>query len=135
MRLVVDANILFSALIKESMTKRILFNLFYELYSPIFVFKEFKKYKEEILSKTHRRKEEFYEVLENLKEVISFIPEEEFEDYFEEAEKICPDPNDAIYFALALKLNCGIWSNDKKLKEQNKINVYSTEDLVKGFEE
>ena len=36
-----------------------------------------------------------------------------------------------MYFALALKLNCGIWSNDKKLKNQDKVKVYSTEDLLK----
>ena len=36
-----------------------------------------------------------------------------------------------VYFALELKLNWGIWSNDKKLKEQNKVKVYSTEDLLK----
>ena len=35
------------------------------------------------------------------------------------------------YFALALKLNCAIWSNDKKLKEQNKIQVCSTHELSK----
>ena len=46
------------------------------------------------------------------------------------AEKITPDPNDAEYFALALKLGCGIWSNDKKLKEQDKIKIYSTSDLI-----
>lgn len=38
---------------------------------------------------------------------------------------------DSEYFALALKLNCAIWSNDKRLKQQDKIKVYSTEDLVK----
>ena len=133
MKLVIDANILFSALIKEGMTKKILFDLDYELYSPIFIFEEFRKHQEEILSKTHRTTEEFYLILESLKEIISFIPEEEFVDYFEAAEKICPDPDDIVYFALALKLDCGIWSEDKKLKEQKRIKIYSAKDLVKDF--
>ena len=50
-----------------------------------------------------------------------------------EAEKITPDKKDVLYFALALKLRCGIWSNDKKLKTQNKIKIYSTEDLLKNI--
>lgn len=35
------------------------------------------------------------------------------------------------YFALALKLKCPIWSNDKKLKEQNIITIYHTHELSK----
>ena len=51
--------------------------------------------------------------------------------YVEEAEKLTPDPDDMAYFALALKLNCAIWSDDKKLKEQDKIKVYHTYELSK----
>ncbi|MBI4895257.1 MAG: hypothetical protein HY831_02060 [Candidatus Aenigmarchaeota archaeon] len=51
----------------------------------------------------------------------------------EEVEKIFPDHNDIKYFALALKLNCGIWTNEKILKEQNKIPIYSTEELINIF--
>lgn len=59
------------------------------------------------------------------------IPKEEIEPFIEEAEKISPDERDVLYFALALKLKCGIWSNDKKLKKQSKIKIYSTEELLK----
>ena len=48
-----------------------------------------------------------------------------------DAEKISPDPKDAAYIALALKFSCGVWSNDKKLKEQNKVKVYSTGEIMK----
>jgi len=50
------------------------------------------------------------------------------------AEKISPDPNDLMYFALALKLKCPIWSNDKELKKQNEVIIYSTEDLTRELE-
>ena len=54
--------------------------------------------------------------------------------YVDEAEEISPDPDDVAYIALALKLKCGIWSQDKALKEkQNKVQVYSTEDLARMF--
>jgi predicted nucleic acid-binding protein len=47
------------------------------------------------------------------------------------ARRISPDPDDVQYFALALKLDASIWSNDKNLKNQNIVKVFSTDELVK----
>lgn len=49
------------------------------------------------------------------------------------AKEISPDKNDIAYFALALKLKCPIWTNDKKLKDQDEIKVYSTSELIEIF--
>lgn len=65
---------------------------------------------------------------------MTIVPKDDFKEYFELAEKISPDPDDFMYFALALKLKCPIWSNDKELKKQNEIIIYSTEDLIKELE-
>ena len=91
MDLVIDANILFSALIKDSFTSTIIFSDTFRLFTPEFISTELEKHKEEIT----------------------------------------PDLDDMVYFALALKLNCPIWSNDKKLKQQNKIKIYHTHELNK----
>ena len=130
MDLVVDANILFSALIKGSFTYSLLFSGKFHLFTPEYIFTELEKHKEEILEKTGRTSEEFFRLLDILKRRISIIPLEELIEYVEEAEKITPDPDDMAYFALALKLNCAIWSNDKKLKEQDKIRIYHTHELT-----
>lgn len=131
MDLVVDANILFAALIKNSFSYSFLFSGKFHLFTPEYIFTEFEKHKEEILEKTERTTEDFFRLLEILKRRIILVPHEELVLYVEEAEKITPDPNDMVYFALALKLNCAIWSNDKKLKEQDKIKVYHTHELSK----
>ncbi len=131
MELVVDANVLFSALIKESFSYNLLFNEKFHLFTSEYIFTEFEKHKEEILKKTERITEEFFRLIEILKRRINIIPLEELIPYIEEAEKLTPDPDDMTYFALALKLNCAIWSNDKKLKDQNKIKVYNTHELSK----
>jgi predicted nucleic acid-binding protein len=55
---------------------------------------------------------------------------EELSEFVQEAENITPDPDDMVYFALALRMKCPIWSNDKKLKEQEKVKVYNTHELV-----
>jgi len=61
---------------------------------------------------------------------IDLIPNREFKDFIKQAEEITPDPDDTEYFALALKFNCPIWSQNKKLKQQDKIKIYSTEELI-----
>lgn len=129
MDLVVDANILFAALIKNSFSYNLLFSDKFHLFTSEYIFTELEKHKEEILEKTERTTEEFFRLLEILKRKIILVPLEELTEYVDEAEKLTPDPDDMVYFALALKLNCAIWSNDKKLKEQTKIKVYNTKEL------
>lgn len=131
MDLVIDANVLFSALIKDSSANNLLFSGRFHLFTPEYIFTEFEKHKEEILSKTERTDEEFFRLLETLKRRIVIVPLEELVPYVNEAEEITPDPKDMAYFALALKLNCVIWSNDKKLKEQDKIRIYHTHEIAK----
>jgi predicted nucleic acid-binding protein len=134
MRLVVDANVIFSVLIKEGKTDDLFFNFSLDLYAPEYIFLELEKHKEEILRKTKRTELEFYRLLEIFKSVIKIIPNSETDDYTAEAESISPDPNDSLYLALALKMNIPIWTNDKKLKEQKRVKIYSTEELVKEIE-
>ena len=134
MDLVVDANITFAALIKESKTHELIFDERLHLFTTEFFFAEFKEHSEEIQEKTGKSDEELNELLDVLKKNIAFVPLEGLLPYHDEAEKISPDPDDVAYIALALKLKCAIWSQDKKLKEkQTKVQVYSTEDLVRMF--
>lgn len=131
MDLVIDANVLFSVLIKDNFSYNFLFSGKFHLFTPEYIFTELEKHKEEILEKTERTTEEFFRLLETLKRRIVIIPLEELVPYVDEAEKLTPDPDDMSYFALALKLNCAIWSNDKKLKDQNRIEIYNTHELSK----
>ncbi len=135
MKLIVDANVLFSALIKKGLTAELLISDKLQLFAPEFLFTEFAKYEELILRKTHRNEEEFNNFLEILKEQIYIVPKKDIIPFMDEADKISPDPKDTIYLALAIALKSNIWSNDKKLKQgQTKINVFSTEELLKRTE-
>ena len=132
MDLVIDANVLFSVLIKRGKTEEIIFEADLHLFTPEFIFEELNKYKEKILMKTERTDEEFNDLINILKKKIKTIPNEETEKYISEAEKISPDKKDVDY--LALKLKCALWSQDRALKEkQNKVQVYSTDDLARMF--
>lgn len=77
--------------------------------------------------------EEISQFIKILKKKIRIVPGEEFIKYREKAEMICPDEKDITYSALALSLKCPLWSNEKKLKEQNQVEVYATHELMKLF--
>ena len=133
MDLIVDANIIFAALIKEGITIEIILEPEIHLFAPEFIFEEILKYKEEIMKKTHRKEDELIALFELLKEKITFMPMKELDPFMVKAESISPDEDDIPYIALALKLNIPIWSNDRNLKEkQNHVKVYSTKDLLEG---
>jgi len=130
MILVLDANILFSALIRDSLTAELVFEEELMLFTSEFIIDEFLKYENLLLEKTSRTKEDYVQLIHMLKDIITVVPQEEYSRFMKEAESISPDEKDVAYFALALKLKCAIWSNDKKLKEQNKIRVYSTNEII-----
>jgi predicted nucleic acid-binding protein len=122
MDLLIDANILFAILIKERKTEEILLHENIHAFAPEFLLDEFKKYEQLITEKTSRRHEEFQELIDILKKRIIIISNKETQQHIKEARKISPDKKDVDYFALALKLNCAIWSNDQALKKQEKNN-------------
>ena len=66
---------------------------------------------------------------------INKIPKKEYEKIKEVYEIMKDiDEKDTHYVALALKLNCQIWSNDNDLKKQNKkVKVYNTRELLEEF--
>ncbi|MBS3132383.1 hypothetical protein J4212_08175 [Candidatus Woesearchaeota archaeon] len=82
-----------------------------------------------ILRKTSRTREEFIQIMHMLKDIITVVPKEDYSNLISEAGNFSPDEKDVMYLALALKLKCAVWSNDKRLKQQDRVKVYSTEDL------
>ena len=131
MKLIIDANEIFSILITKGACTKLFFNKELELYSPEYLIIELEKHKKEILSKTKRTQEEFCQLLDLIMRRVKIVNECYYLSFIEEAKNISPDPFDVPYFALALKLECFIWSEDKKLKEQTIIRVLSTKDLFK----
>lgn len=105
-----------------------------DLYAPQLLFEEMENNKKEILEKSQLREDEFDWLYRTLQQNITIIPEEEFLRYREKAEEICPHKKDVVYFALALYLQCAIWSNEKVLKKQKNIEIYATHELMRLFE-
>ena len=134
--LVMDANVLVSALIKGEFTLQLIYSLKnsgYKLVAPKAVLDEIKDNKDKILKYSEFSWEEIEFILKVLGLAIEFVPKEEFGKYLEKAKEICSDKDDSPYFALSLSLGkVPIWSNDKELKEDCKeagIKVLSTDEV------
>ena len=135
--LVVDASILFSFFKHDSDRRRIiegLPNFGCRLISPKFVFEELSNSKEKI-KKFGKVNELAFTFLFSLLDMkIESFSEDSYKDFLLEAKKISPHSKqvtkDDPYFALALSLNCAVWSDEKSFKKQSKVKVYSTSELL-----
>ncbi|MEA3330039.1 MAG: PIN domain-containing protein [Nanoarchaeota archaeon] len=133
MKLVIDTNILFSFFWKNSLTRELIINSSFELISPKLALKELNKYNQEIIKKTKINNKEFNNQLKKLKELVKFIDGKNYQIFIQEAQDFSPDKSDSEFFALCLKENTILWSNDSLLKNQNKIKVLSTQDLIESL--
>lgn len=128
--MIVDANIVISALIsEEGKTRDLIFLTKFSLFAPEFLSKEIEKYRELIIKKSGLNEESFEVAKSLIFSKINLIPSSEFEKFLPKAKEICPDESDEEYFALALSKNLPLWSNDKKLK-QGFIKVLTTSEII-----
>jgi len=132
MELVVDANVLVSALLKQGTTRELMLNTDLILYSSDFIVEEFFEHLDKLARKAQLPKTVFQDQAEELivESGLRIIPKNDVREFVKKAEQISPDPDDVLYFATAIRLNCGIWSNDKELKKQKHVKIYSTSDLL-----
>jgi len=132
MRLVLDTNILVAALIKNSVTREILIHPEMEYIVSEFVFQEIELNKAEILQKSKLSRTEFDTLLENLKENLVLVPDQEIKHKNNALEIMrAIDINDSIFIALALSVqNEGIWSEDKHFEQQKTIKILKTKDII-----
>lgn len=131
MLLVLDANILVS-FFRDNPVKFIISNsvsLDLEFYIPQYAIDELKKNKSGILKYGKINSEQFNEKLTELGKYIKIIPDEELKEFESKAKQFSPHDKDLPYFALAIKLNCPIWSNEPAFKEQSDVEIFNTQNL------
>lgn len=116
-RLVLDSNIIFSALkVKNSLTRREILNQKYKFYAPNFLIGEIFKHKERILAKSKAPPDETLEYLLKVLSKVNFIKEDNIStSNFLAAYHLCKqeDEKDTPFVALALELDCELWTRDE----------------------
>src|SRR3990172_9856332 len=122
MKLVIDSNIIFSALSKNSTTRNIILSDAFDLNAPEYIFSEITKHKELLLRKSRLDERDFDALLLLLQKHIHLDSYEKYDKKMTVAEDILKDIDitDSPFLALALALNCSIWSNDGHFKQQDK---------------
>ena len=130
-RFVVDANILFSAILKkEWKTNSILFSPIVDFFVPDFLFTELQKYEQLFAKKLFLYREY---VMNFLARGITVYPTQFMENDIFAVQDIVNvvDPKDTIYVALAYKLQIPLQTNDKKLKDNlDIVKIVNTEEIV-----
>jgi predicted nucleic acid-binding protein len=132
MRLVVDTNIIFSALIRDSVTRHILLHIEAELLTVGFTYSELQKYKMEILKKSQASEEAVEIILQKIMAKINIVDDSLINLKFKDAYCIMKaiDIKDTPFLAAALATKSDIWSDDKHFEKQNKVKVWKTKDIV-----
>lgn len=123
MKVIVDSNIIFSALLKKEnkFRNKLLLDEKDDFYTCHFLIIELFKYKNKIveLSKIEEEQilEVFYELLKNIKLYNELLIDK---NKYEKAYNLCKDIDnkDIPFVALTLELDGCLWTGDKKLKKQ-----------------
>ena len=134
MKLIVDTNIILKALIKNSKVRSILLNPNHQFYLPEYAIEEVKKHLPLLKEKTGLSEEELKLALNILLTNMQIVPSEDVLSKWNEAEEIMGsiDRWDIPFIAAYLSIICdGVWSDDKDLKRQARVKVWSTREIIR----
>ncbi len=133
MIIILDTNVMVSALIKDSFTRRIIIYSGLKFCYPEISLHELRKHKNLILKKSGLSESEYEKIMSKLMEYIVLIPTEKIMGHIDEAKQIMQhiDPDDVVFIASTFSCQDSvIWSDDKHFEKQNKIKVLKTRDFV-----
>lgn len=139
MKIVVDSNIIFSALISG---KEFYLDVFRtnNVYLPDIVFSELSRYESYLIAKTRLDQNDFKVFVQMLFEEVTVVPKFAISvENWKNAYRICEDidEKDTPFVALSLELKIPLWTNDKKLidglKKKRFENILTTEELLKDL--
>lgn len=133
MRITVDTNVIFAAILRDSTARRILQSDNIRFNMPQNGVAEIRKYEKEILQKAGYTKEEFESILGLVLENVELVPVETFKQRKTEADRIMKgiDRMDSVFVAACLATGSdGIWSFDRHFERQSTIRVFKIEELL-----
>ena len=138
MKLVVDTNVIISALIREGITRKMILFPGIRLVTPEITFKEIESHLDIITTKSKLSKDDIQQILSVLSKNIKTIPVSRWLNHYNRAKNIIgkKDPKDVPFIAVGLVLTIdGICSNDRDFESQSVLKVWITAELAQklGF--
>ena len=120
-QVVIDSNIIFAALRSNNAAFReFLSNPSYRFFTANFLIAEIFKHKERILRNSKAGEEDTFEYLNKILQKLNFVNEEFISTAnLIHAYRLCNDidPKDTPFVALALELECKLWTKDLEIKQ------------------
>lgn len=117
--IVVDTNILFSALLREpSRFVELLFQSEFDFYICEYVIIELFKHKDRLVKQSKLSEDDVLRLLYRVLKRLHIYPERLIApEFISEAERLCEsvDANDSVHIALTLALGGELWTGDRKL--------------------
>jgi len=134
MKLVIDSNSIIASLIKNGLSRRIIFSPVIQFIAPDYTLEEISNYKKMICKKAKINYNEFDILLNLIFEHITIVPKEEYEDFFDYAKTLIDDIDDVPFIALCLASKAdGIWSDDTHFKTRKEVVIFRTRELALAF--
>jgi predicted nucleic acid-binding protein len=133
LKFVLDTNVILKALIKDSVVRGILLRSTHEFLIPEHAIDETRKHLGTVAEKSGLSKSEINSVIDTLLVSIKVVPAEKIISKWKEAEDLMAevDMGDAPFVAAAISVSCdGIWSDDKHLRRQDRVRVWTTKEIV-----
>ncbi len=132
-KVIVNTNRIIAALIKDSVSRKIIYHGTVEMLGINFSLKEIEKYGAYIIKKAGITEQEFEKILQAICDKIIFINDSLVDIFIEEGKELMSsiDPDDVPFIAAALATGADIWSDDPHFTRQNKIKVWKTAELAK----
>ncbi len=133
MKFVLDTNVILKALIKNSSVRAIIVGSKHEFSIPREAIEEIRRHAPLVKEKSGLSEMEINSVLDTLLTSVQLIQTEEDAAERKEAEDIMLsiDKDDAPFLAAAMGIVCdGIWSDDKHLKRQTRVRVWTTKEIL-----
>jgi predicted nucleic acid-binding protein len=136
MKLVIDANVVISALIADSKTRELIVTLDPDLLTPAFVSDEIENYEELIVEKSGMEQDRVEQFIDLLFQYIEVVSADDFYPAIERADEAIgdTDPDDVLYLACAIACDAAIWSDDSDFNEQDLVETYTTSDVIESFD-
>lgn len=129
-KLVADANVLFSCLLRDGLTRRLWFDSEFTLYSPAYIIVEFLKHREYLYEKYVGEKGEMDLLFEKALAQMTMVGDKSLDPYLPAAAILSTDGKDWLYLACALKEDAAVWSNDRHFASQRRVIVKTTKQLA-----
>lgn len=130
MRIVIDSNRVIASLLKDSTTRKILFDSAFEFFAPEHIIYEIKKHRDMIIKRAKIDDVSFDFLLSFIFEHIAIIPEKSYSHLIDKSD--ISDKTDIPYLAVCSFTDAnGIWTHDTHFFQQKKVKVFTNIDMLR----